>query len=46
MRSIVYAGNDFSDFCSAEVIERSANPIIAEVVPGRCSSRATSRRST
>ena len=26
MRSIVYAGNDFSDFCSAEVVERSANP--------------------
>ncbi len=37
MRSIVYAGNDFSEICSAEVIERAANPIIAEVmaVPGR-----------
>ena len=37
MRSIVYAENDFSDFCSAEVVERSANPIIAEymAVPGR-----------
>ena len=37
MRSIVYAGNDFSDFSSAEVIARSANPIIAEFmrVPGR-----------
>lgn len=51
MRSIVYAGNDFSDVCSAEVVARSANPIIAEYmrVPGRagrCSSQATSRRST
>lgn len=37
MRSIVYAGNDFSEICSAEVIERAANPIIAEAmaVPGR-----------
>jgi hypothetical protein len=37
MRSIVYAGNDFSDVCSAEVVARSANPIIAEYmrVPGR-----------
>ena len=37
MRSIVYAGNDFSDICSAEVVARSANPIIAEYmrVPGR-----------
>ncbi len=37
MRSIVYAGNDFSEICSAEVIERSANPIVAEAmaVPGR-----------
>lgn len=37
MRSIVYAGNDFSDFSSAEVVARSANPIIAEFmqVPGR-----------
>lgn len=37
MRSIVYAGNDFSDVCSAEVVARSANPIIAECmrVPGR-----------
>lgn len=31
MRSIVYAGNDFSDVCSAEVVARSANPII--VIP-------------
>lgn len=37
MRSIVYAGNDFSETCSAEVIERAANPIVAEAmaVPGR-----------
>jgi len=37
MRSIVYAGNDFSDVCSAEVVARSANPVIAEYmrVPGR-----------
>lgn len=37
MRSITYAGNDFSDLCAAEVIARSANPIIAEYleVPGR-----------
>lgn len=37
MRSIVYAGNDFSDICSAEVVARSANPIFAECmqVPGR-----------
>lgn len=37
MRSIIYAGNDFSEICSAEVIERAANPIIAEAmaVPGR-----------
>lgn len=37
MRSIVYAGNDFSEVCSAEVIERAANPLVAEAmaVPGR-----------
>ncbi len=37
MRSIVYAGNDFSEVCSAEVVERAANPIVAEAmaVPGR-----------
>ena len=37
MRSIVYAGNDFSQICSAQVIERSANPVVAEMaeVPGR-----------
>lgn len=37
MRSIVYAGNDFSAFSSAEVVARVANPIVAEAlaVPGR-----------
>ena len=37
MRSIAYAGNDFSEIYSAEVVERAANPIVAEAmaVPGR-----------
>ncbi|MBQ9000628.1 MAG: phage tail family protein [Eggerthellaceae bacterium] len=37
MRSIIYAGHDFSELCSAEVVAKSANPIIAEAlqVPGR-----------
>lgn len=37
MRSIVYAGNDFSEICSAEVVERAANPFLSEAmaVPGR-----------
>lgn len=37
MRSIIYAGHDFSEYCSAEVVARSANPIIEEAltVPGR-----------
>jgi len=37
MRSIVYAGNDFSPICSAQVIEKSANPVVADMVeiPGR-----------
>ena len=37
MRSIIYAGHDFSELCSAEVVSRSVNPIIAEAleVPGR-----------
>jgi len=43
-RSIVYAGNDFSPYCSAEVIERSANPIAAEVmgIPGRAGAEVVS----
>ena len=37
MRSIIYAGNDFSEICCAEVTGRSANPIVADAlaVPGR-----------
>lgn len=37
MRSIVYNGVDLSDFCSAEVIEKVAFPVVADamVVPGR-----------
>ena len=37
MRSIIYAGHDFSELCSAEVVSRSVNPIIAEALeaPGR-----------
>ncbi|MBQ9002336.1 MAG: phage tail family protein [Eggerthellaceae bacterium] len=37
MRSIIYAGHDFSEYCTAEVYWKSANPIIAEAmeVPGR-----------
>lgn len=37
MRSIVYNGVDLSDFCSAEVIEKVALPVVADamVVPGR-----------
>ena len=37
MRSIIYAGHDFSEYCTAEVMSRSANPIIAEAmeIPGR-----------
>ena len=37
MRSIVYAGHDFSELCSAEVVAMSANPIVAEAmaIPGR-----------
>lgn len=37
MRSIIYAGHDFSEFCSAEVVGRTATPVAAEAmdVPGR-----------
>lgn len=37
MRSIVYNGVDFSEFCSAEVVEKVALPIVANTmaVPGR-----------
>lgn len=44
MKSIIYAGNDFSRICSAQVIERSANPILAEMaeVPGRAGGEVVS----
>lgn len=32
MRSIVYAGNDFSAVCSAQVVEMSASPLAVEAV--------------
>ena len=37
MRSIVYAGNDFSRYCTAEVVERGLHALSADslVVPGR-----------
>lgn len=37
MRSIVFNGVDFSEFCSAEVVEKAALPIVANTmaVPGR-----------
>ena len=37
MRSIVYAGHDFSELCSAEVVGRSVNSLVATAmeVPGR-----------
>lgn len=37
MRSIVYAGNDFSRYCSAEVVDRGLHALAADslAVPGR-----------
>ena len=37
MRSIIYAGRDFSELCTAEVVDRRVNPLVAEAmeVPGR-----------
>lgn len=37
MRSIIYAGHDFSRYCTAEVVEEAANGLAAEYmeVPGR-----------
>lgn len=45
MRSIVFAGNDFSEMCSAEVVARSACPVVAEAlaVPGRAGALLVSR---
>lgn len=46
MRSIVYNGLDFSEFCSAEVVERAALPIVASTmaVPGRAGALLVSGR--
>ncbi|MBR3312500.1 MAG: hypothetical protein IKG18_00020 [Atopobiaceae bacterium] len=46
MRSIVYGGLDFSDFCSAEVVERAAPPMDIETmaVPGRAGALLVSGR--
>ena len=46
MRSIVYNGIDFSDSCSAEVVEKSALPVMpdAMVVPGRAGALLVSGR--
>lgn len=46
MRSIVYGGLDFSDFCSAEVVERVALPMDVETmaVPGRAGALLVSGR--
>lgn len=37
MRSLVYNGVDLSEWCSAEVVEKVALPVVSEtmVVPGR-----------
>lgn len=36
MRSITFNGVDFSEFCSAEVVEKAALPIVASTmtIPG------------
>lgn len=46
MRSIVFNGVDFSEFCSAEVVERTALPIVAStmVVPRRAGALLVSGR--
>ncbi|SCI08134.1 Phage-related protein [uncultured Collinsella sp.] len=46
MRSIVFNGVDFSEFCSAEVVEKAALPIIANTmaVPGRVGALLVSGR--
>ena len=46
MKSIVFNGVDFSEFCSAEVIEKAALPIVANtmVVPGRAGALLVSGR--
>lgn len=44
MRSITYAGHDFGELCSAEVVGRTVNPLIVEAmeVPGRAGALAYS----
>ena len=46
MRSIVYAGHDFSELCSAEVVGRSVNSLVATAmeVPGRAGALPVSSR--
>ena len=46
MRSIIYNGVDFSEFCSAEVVEKAALPIVASTmaVPGRAGALLVSGR--
>ena len=44
MRSIIYAGNDFSPICSAQVIDASATPLAVDAVevPGRAGAEVVS----
>lgn len=46
MRSIVFNGVDFSEFCSAEVVGEAALPIVANTmaVPGRAGALLVSGR--
>ena len=46
MRSIVYNGIDFSDFCAAEVVEKAALPVVPTTmaVPGRAGAMVVSGR--
>lgn len=46
MRSIRYAGRDFSELCSAEVVERTPTPIVpdAMAIPGRAGALIVSGR--
>jgi len=46
MRSIIYNGIDFSDFCAAEVVEKAALPVVPTTmaVPGRAGAIVVSGR--
>ena len=46
MRSIRYAGNDFSELCSAEVVRRAPLPVVTDAmtVPGRAGALLVSGR--